>query len=217
MRRTLIAAALLAAFAGTTTAAPAAKPQPTGTLSLAAASGLITYGNYAKLSGALSSQEAGISVTLQALSFPYTGKYADVATTATTTGGTYSFSALPADNTHYRAVAKTKPATTSAEVPVSVRWRVGLSVGDRTPRKGQRVRFSGRVKPVHPNAVVYVQRHTGAGWKTIRQTTLKTGTATSSGYRVRVKIRKSGRYRAAVLGDGAHETGVSRARRLKVH
>jgi hypothetical protein len=211
--------ATVALIAGTASTAVAAKPPPktNATLTIGAASSLITFGNYAKLSGALSTKETGVAVTLQALAFPYSGKYADVATSATTTDGAYSFATLAATNAKYRAVAKTKPAATSPEVLVSVRWRVGLGVADSTPAKGQHVRFSGTVKPVHPNAIVYVQRLTATGWKNVRQTTLKTGTATSSNYVVRVTIRRSGKYRTAVLGDGAHETGVSRVRKLTVH
>jgi hypothetical protein len=218
LRRTLLTTAAVALIAGSaSSAAVAAKPKPTGTLSIVAASPLITFGNYAKLSGALSTKETGVSVTLQALAFPYTGKYTDVATVPTTTDGAYAFSPLAATNAKWRAVAKTKPSTTSAEVLVSVRWRVGLGVADSTPAKGQRVRFSGTVKPVHANAIVYVQRLTATGWKNVKQTTLKTGTATSSNYVVRVTIKRSGKYRTAVLGDGAHETGVSRVRKLTVH
>lgn len=219
MRRALLMTTAIALIAGSTTTTLAAKPpkSPPATLTIAAASNLIPFGNYAKISGVLSTKETGVAVTLEALPFPFTGRFADAASSATTTDGAYSFTALPATNTHYRVVAKTKPATTSPEVTVSVKWRVGLAVGDSTPAKGQHVRFSGTVKPVHPNAVVYVQRLTASGWKTIRQTTLKTGTATSSGYSVRVTIRSSGRYRTAVLGDGAHETGISRVRKLSVH
>lgn len=218
MRRALLMTTALALIAGPTTSLAARPPKPPpATLTIAAASPLITFGNYAKLSGTLSTKATGVSVTLQALAFPYTGKYADVATSATTTDGAYSFATLAATNAKYRAVAKTKPDTTSPEILVSVKWRVGLGVADSTPAKGQHVRFSGTVKPVHADAIVYVQRLTAAGWKTVKQTTLKKGTATSSSYVVRVTINKSGRYRTAVLGDGAHETGISRVRKLSVH
>ena len=221
LRKTLLMTATVALVAGsiTTSTALAAKPpaKPAPTLTIAAAAPAITFGNYAKLSGALSTKETGIAVTLQALAFPYTGKYADVATSMTSTDGAYAFATLAGMNAKYRAVAKSKPSATSPEVLVSVRWRVGLGVADATPAKGQRVRFSGTVKPVHANAIVYVQRLTAAGWKNVKQTTLATGTATSSHYVVRVTIRSSGKYRTTVLGDGAHETGVSRVRKLTVH
>jgi len=211
--------AIVALIAGSTTTAVAAKPpaKPATTLTIAGAVPMITFGNFAKFSGALSTKETGISVTLQALPFPYTGRYADVATSATTTDGAYSFATLAGMNAKYRTVAKTKPNATSPEALTSVRWRVGLGVADPTPARGQHVRFSGTVKPVHANAIVYVQRLTAAGWKSVKQTTLKSGTATSSSYVVRLTIRHSGTYRTAVLGDGAHETGVSRVRKLAVH
>jgi hypothetical protein len=209
--------ATAAAVALPGTAGVAAKPAPT-TVTISASPSLVTFGRYVTVSGTLSDARSGVSVRLQEQPYPYTGGFHDVGGAATTgPGGTYSFTVTPSQSTHYRVQAKASPTATSPEAAVAVRWRVGLRVSDRTPRRGARVRFRGVVKPAHPEGAVLVQRRTRHGWRTVRRTTLRTGTDTRSSYSVRVRIRHGGRYRVEVPGDGAHETGHSRARRLRVH
>ena len=209
------AAASLTAFSGP---AMAAKPTSGATLTIAVNPALLTFGHYTTITGALSSKQTGVPLVLEANPYPYTGKWTQVGNPVnTTTDGAYTFTALPTMNTKYRVSTQDKPAVTSAEAAVGVRWKVGLGVSDLTPRRGARVRFHGTVRPAHPNGVVYIQRKSSTGWKNVKQTTMTTGTATSSTYSVRLRVRHTGRYRAVVLGDLAHETGISRVRRLVVH
>jgi hypothetical protein len=98
-----------------------------------------------------------------------------------------------------------------------VQWNVGLRVSDKTPKKGQRVRFFGAVKPAYTNGVVYLQRKTAAGWTNVKQTTMTLGNTEQTIYSLKLRVKRTGRYRTAVLGDQAHETGISRTRRLVVH
>jgi hypothetical protein len=210
---TLAAATILVAVPSSSWAA---KPDKDATLTVAVAPAKAKFGVAATVSGAISSKQAGVALVLEYLAAPYDGKWTDTGTTTTAADGSYGFSVTPPTSTRYRVSTVDKPAVTSPEATLLVSWRVGLKVSDSTPTKGRLVKFSGTVKPANLNAAVFIQRRTPTGWKNVKQTTLSTGTATSSSYSVRVKILNSGTYRAAVLGDAAHETGISRVRRFAV-
>jgi hypothetical protein len=217
MKRTVLLVAAAASLAGFSGTATAAKPAVGATLSIAVSPTLVTFGTYTNVTGAISSKQTAVPLVLEANPYPFTGKWTQVGTASTTTDGAYSFTTLPTMTTHYRVATQDKPPVRSPEAGVQVRWKVGLGVSDLTPRKGARVRFHGSVRPAYPNGVVLIQRKTAAGWKTVKQTTMRTGTATASNYSVRLRIRHNGRYRAVVMGNGEHETGISRVRRLVVH
>jgi hypothetical protein len=218
MRRTFLLAAAVALTTVVGGTAIAAKPPTKGaTLTIAVSPTPVTFGTYTGVGGAISTKQAGVALILQAQPYPFTGKWADAGTAATAADGAYTFSTLPALNTHYRVVTKDKPAVQSPESGVQVRFKVGFAVGDATPKRGARVRFRGTVRPALPNGAVYVQKHTTAGWKTVKQLTMRTGTPTSSTWSVRLRIKHNGRYRAVVMGNGALETGISRVRRIVVH
>ena len=219
MKRILLvmtAAASLAALSGTATAA---KPTAGATLTIAAKPVHVTFGGATTITGALSTKQTGVPLVLEANPFPFSGKWTAVGTPVnTTTDGAYSFTTVPLISTHYRVTTQDKPAVTSPEAAVGVKWRVGLGVSDLTPKKGTRVRFSGTVKPANTGAIVYIQKRTATGWKNVKQTTLvATATPAASRYSVRLRIRSNGRYRAVVLAANGYETGISRVRRLVVH
>ena len=116
-------------------------------------------------------------------------------------------------NAYYRAVARTSPEQTSAEALVKVAPLVGFRVSDSTPKAGQRVRFSGTVRPRHNGRRVYVQRKVGTGsFVTIRRATLEAATSTSSKYSLRVRVRSTATYRVRILGHADHAMGISRER-----
>lgn len=217
MTRILLAAAAATTFAFGGGSALAAKP-PTNnaTLTIAVAPALVTYGQFTNVSGVLSTKAANVPLILEAQPHPFTGKWITAGTTNTVADGVYSFATKPLITTHYRVVTKGKPAVRSAEAGVQVRWKVGLGVGDLTPRKGQNVRFSGTVKPGYAGGSVLVQKKTSLGWKTVKQVALTTSPLGST-YSVRMRIRHNGRYRSVVMGNGAYETGISRGRHLVVH
>jgi hypothetical protein len=218
MNKLLIPLAAAALLAVPTAGSLAAKPDKNATLTIAAAPASIAFGKSATITGAISSKQADVDLVLEAVAYPYTGKYADAGTAKTAADGSYSFTVTPQAGTRYRVTTAEKPAVTSAEATVAVRWNVGFRVSDTTPAKGKRVRFFGTVKPANPNAKVYVQRYFAAGgWKTVKETTLASSTPVASGYSVKLRVRKTGRYHVVILGDGAHDNGVSRARKLVVH
>jgi hypothetical protein len=55
---------------------------------------------------------------------------------------------------------------------LAVKARVGATVSDATPRRGQEVAFTATVKPGHPGATVALQRWNGSAWTSARTATL---------------------------------------------
>ena len=94
-----------------------------------------------------------------------------------------------------------------------------MKVSDKTPRRGQRVRFSGLVTPAHDGTAVKLQRRTRTGWKTRQTLVLAAATPLNgvarSTYSTRLRVRSTGRYRAVVVPtDGDHLRGKSPRKRL---
>ena len=44
---------------------------------------------------------------------------------------------------------------------------ITLKLSDRTPKRGQRVRFSGKLCPEHDTVAIELQRKTSSGWKKV--------------------------------------------------
>ena len=198
-----------------TTTAPGTAP-----VTLAAGKAAVTWGNPVTLSGTVAGG-GGVRVTLEEQPPPFSAPFTSVAEATADAAGAFSFTLNPVATRRYRVDAKASPSVTSAEVTVGVRVRVGLQVSDKTPRAGQRVRFSGLVTPAHDGTVVKLQRRTSGGWKTRKTSTLKTATPLNgvarSKYSARLRVRSSGRYRAVVVPtDGDHLRGVSPRKRLRV-
>jgi hypothetical protein len=121
-------------------------------------------------------------------------------------------------STVYRATAATTPPAPSPDATVAVAPLVGLKVGDSTPRKGQRVRFRGTVRPQHDGTRVAIQRKRADGtWRTIRTAALRDAGSRYSTYAKRIRIRRSGTYRTVIAAHADHAEGVSRERRLTTH
>ena len=94
---------------------------------------------------------------------------------------------------------------------------VGLKVGDTTPRKGQRVRFRGTVRPQHDGRQVAIQRKNADGtWVTVKTPRLRDAGSTYSRYSKRFRIRRTGTYRTVIAAHADHVEGVSRERTLTV-
>jgi hypothetical protein len=202
----------------TTTAAVPGAPGVT----LAANKAAVTFGNRVTLTGSLTGNGAGgTQITLAQQLFPFTTPFSDLSKTTADGAGAFSFTATPGITTRFRVEAKSSPPVTSAEVTVGVRVRVGLKVSDKTPRRGQRVRFSGLVTPAQDGTAVKVQRKTRKGWKTRKTPVLATATplegVARSKYSTRIRVGSTGRYRAVVVPtDGGYERGVSPRKRLRV-
>src|SRR5438874_3831990 len=200
--------ALTAALMALGSTAWAAKPTP-HQLSLAASPTKVVYGGSTTLLGRLTGKNnAGQAITVQQDPYPF-GTFVSLGKVVARADGTYSFVATPKVNTRYRTNAKTKSPATSPTVLVLVAPRVSRHVSDTTPTAGQKVRFYGRVTPVHGGQLVYVQRRRKDGtWGNVAQATLvdDAGGAFSK-YSVKVKVRRSAVYRVSKPADLDHARG----------
>jgi hypothetical protein len=215
MKRTfLTSVAFVAAIVATVPGVDAAKPPP-GTLTLAAAPSAVKFGGSVTLSGKLTASNAsGRNVRVEEDPFPL-GSFANAGNATTNAAGDWTLVVKPAANTRYRAsVGKVD----SPPVDVTVRPAITLKLSDRTPARGQRVRFSGQVCPEHDTVAVALQRRSGTTWRTVRSPVLAdVAGATCSSYASRLRVRRDGAYRVRFLGDADHAAGNSRARRATVH
>jgi hypothetical protein len=214
MKRGIVALVALSAVVVGAGNVSAAKPG-SGQLTIAASKQQVTYSRSAIVSGQLKRSPAGgQQVQLEQAPFPF-NKFTTAATATTDSAGNYSFTVTPNTSTRYRAVTVVKPKLTSAEVQVNVAIQVTRRVSDKTPARGQRVRFSGVALPKLAGRPVTIERRARDGsWKAAATTTL----TPDSKYAKRIRIRRSGTYRATVAGtDPSLLTGHSRRVRLRVH
>jgi hypothetical protein len=211
MRRTIITTAAVAIAA-----VPAVQAQPApDTLSIAAAPGSVKFGGSITLSGKLAgSNVEGRNVRVQADELPL-DTFSNEGNATTNATGDWSLVVKPNANTRYRARVGNLE---SANVDVTVSPRVSLRLSDRTPARGQRVTFSGRVCPEHDTVAIALQRRSSTGWKTIASPVLADiPNVACSSYSVVKRPRRNGRFRARFLGDTDHAASNSRVKRVRVH
>lgn len=187
---------------------------------IAARPAIVTFGRQLTISGQVAGRPDE-RVELEQQPFPFTDPFRNLAQGRTDAAANYSFPAIaPTLNTKYHVVARS-PQTTSADITVLVRTRVGLRLSDRTPARGARVRFRGSVFPAHDGATVKIQRRTRTGWRTLRTPVLQSATpidgAPRSRYRVGIRVRRSGAFRAVMPVHSDHARGKSPRRRAFVH
>lgn len=194
------------------------KPQPLG-LTLAATPNPVEFGKPTILAGALTGTgNAGRQVVLQSNPFPYTQGFLNTSNVQLTgPTGAFSFPLLSvALNTQYRVLIPTKPEIVSPIVSVGVAVRVSTSVSSTHVRRGQRVRFSGTVKPGKGGERIAVQKLKPSGWVTLAGTITHRASSTSSRYSKHVRISKSGTYRVFVaIADGSYVSSSGRS--VKIH
>lgn len=227
MKRSVIAiAATLAAFAP---AAALADHRPghdapsgggggtaTAISALTARPNPVVFGSATTLSGRLTgANSSGRTIVLEADDTrPYGDRYTRVqgVTATTDNAGRFSFTVRPARNTQYRAVVQGGPGQLqSAGRLVLVRTRVGLVVSDRTPNRGQRIRFSGTVRPPKDGRVILLQRRSSTGrFVTKHRTRLRDAGDEFSRYSRRFRVYRDGVWRVKVPGDLEHVNGFSR-------
>jgi hypothetical protein len=215
MKRTaLITAAVLAVFAPAAVATHKPGHGTAGNLTIAATPTTVKFGAAVTLSGKLTGpNNTGRTVTVRQDPFPV-DTFAEAGSATTNATGDWSLTQTPAVNTRYQARSGGEE---SAVVDVMVRPAITLRVSDRTPRVGQRVRFSGRLCPEHDGVAIALQRRTPKGWSTVRTTTLKdVAGSTCSSFSRRLRIRRDGAFRMRFGGDADHVAGNSRVRRLNV-
>jgi hypothetical protein len=212
MKRTLVIfAAALAALA-----APSAQGAPTPqTLTLGASATTVKSGGSVTLSGKLAGGKFdGKNVTVRQDPFPIDG-FANGGTATTNATGDWSLILKPTVNTRYQARSG---KAESPAVDVMVRPAIALKLSDRTPKRGQRVTFSGTVCPERDGTAIALQRRSATGWRTVAKPVLAdVAGATCSSYSRKLRVRRNGAYRARFLGDAQNVAGNSRVRRARVH
>ena len=212
MKRTLVisAAALAAFLAPTAQGAP-----PPQTLTMSASATTVKFGATVTLAGKLAGGKiAAKNVTVRQDPFPIDG-FSNAGSANTNATGDWSFAVKPTANTRFQARSG---KADSPAVDVMVRPAISLKLSDRTPKRGQRVRFSGTLCPEHDGVAIALQRRTANGWRTVAKPVLAdvAGTTCSS-YAQSLRVRRNARYRASFPGDADHVAGNSRARRATVH
>lgn len=218
----LASGALILAGAGTAVAQkppkppkPPASPNQQG-VTFKASAGPIRFGASVVLDGDVKGAKAGVPVTLQRQAAPST-TFTAAATTSTDDQGRYRFTQQPRVSTTYRVIAGTQPPASAPDLRVGVRPVVGLTAGDSTPSRGQRVRLAGTVRPAHDGRTVSIQRKRSDGaFTTIARTRLLDAGSRRSRYSRRVAVRRTGTYRVVIAGHDDHVRGVSRERTLTV-
>jgi hypothetical protein len=185
-----------------------------GNMTIAATPKTVKFGGTVTLSGKLTgANNASRPVTIEQDPFPV-DTFTDAGTTTTNATGDWTFAHKPVANTRYRARSG---GAESQNEDVMVRPAITLRLSDRTPRVGQRVRFSGRLCPEHDGVAIALQRRSGTSWRTLRSPLLKDVVgATCSSFSQRLRVRRDGAYRARFLGDADHVAGNSRVRRANV-
>jgi hypothetical protein len=189
--------------------------QPLG-LTFAGTPNPVRPGASTTLAGTLSGTgNANRQIILQANPFPYTQGFQNASDVHLTNAqGGFSFPVLSVPiNTQYRVVMTQAPNVASPIVAVGVAPWVSL----RTRRLGSRTfRLRGRVTPAHDGTQLIIQRLRNGAWVNVRSTVARHGSRSSSRYRKRIRIRRSGTFRVlANVGDGDHVASASRSVRLR--
>ena len=192
----------------------AQKPPKPGSTTLKASAELVKFSTPVSLTGKVKGAKAPMTVVLEQRAANATA-FAPAGTATTDANGDFSFAVRPSKSSVFRVTAGTAQ---SPEVAVAVAPLVGLKVGDATPRKGQRVRFKGTVRPQHDGTRVAIQRKRADGtWATVRTAALRDAGSAFSRYSKRIRIRRTGTYRTVIAAHADHAEGISRERTLTVH
>ena len=193
--------------------------QPLG-VTLAATPNPIAPGASTTLAGQLTgTNNAGRDVVLQSNPFPYTQGFLNAANPQVTDpAGNFSFPVLSMPvTTQFRVVLAQRPEVASPIVVAGA----ALQVKTRT-RKVERhrhsvsVRFRGGVRPQNDGGRVSIQKFRNNVWQEIAHTRAKDAGSSKSRFRTRVRLFRSGLYRAVAEAEGAYVTGAGRAIRIRV-
>jgi hypothetical protein len=195
------------------------KPQPLG-LSLNPLANPLRFNTTTSLNGQLSGTgNGGKQVVLQYNAYPYSAGFQNLGNPVVTNpDGTFTIQ-LPAQtlNTQFRAVLPGKDAVVSPIVALGVQVGVRTKARNTRLRSGRRVRFSGTITPAADGQQVVIQRSVKGVWKDVAETVARHRDDGKSGFRRRVKVRHSGRYRVFVnVTDGAHVSNFGRTIKVRV-
>lgn len=183
------------------------------TLTIDAEPNPVLFGAPVTVSGTVGGRPPNTPIELQRNAFPFTAGFADYGNPqVTNANGQYSFPVLDVTSTTQFRVRTTNEsptafssvATEGVSVLVGVRARVSRSAHFAD------VLITGTVKPAHDATPLAVQKRKKGTWVTVKGGVTKHASATSSGYSVKMRIRKGGLYRVFVrVNDGDHTNGVS--------
>jgi hypothetical protein len=195
------------------------KKQPLG-LVLGATPNPVGFGKAATLSGQLTgTNNNGRQVQLQSNPFPYLQGFQNASNVQITdAAGNFAFPlASNTINTQYRVLMPQRPEVVSPILLLGVGVRVSTHVSDRHVHRGQRVRFSGRLRPAVDGTKVAIQRLKNGEWRTVNGTVAKpSGSGKSSRYSKRIRIRRGGKYRIFAGVEGQYSSNVGRTVRIHV-
>lgn len=193
--------------------------QPLG-LALAATPNPVPFGKPTVLAGALTGTgNAGQQVVLQSNPFPYVQGFANTANVQLTgPQGQFAFPLLSVPlNTQYRVLLPARPAIASPIVSVGVASIVGTTVTDTRVRRGQRVRFSGSIRPGAGGQRIAIQKLKPKGWVTVAGTTARRASSTTARYTKRIRVTRGGSYRVFVAtADGRFANSTGRTVRIRI-
>jgi hypothetical protein len=194
------------------------KRQPLG-VSLAASPNPIRIGGATTLAGVLSGTgNANRQVALQANPWPYTqGFLAAGNPQVTNASGGFSFPLLSVTvNTQYRVVMVARPEVVSPIVVLGTTNKVTRHAKVRRGSKRGRIHFWGTIRPALDGSPVVIQKLRNGAWVNVGQTFARHTSKGYSRYSKRIRQRRGGRYRVAVLdASGAHSPGVSKSIRRR--
>lgn len=187
--------------------------QPLG-LTLAASPDVVGAGGSSTLNGTLSGTDnAGKQVLLQSQAYG-TPEFTNTGNPQVVdASGNFSFPILNIlVNTAYRVVLPEKPEIVSPIVFVTVPITVRLKVTKKV-RRGRRATFRGRVSPSNAAAAVEIQKRFHGTYVTIGRTKVRSD---GTHFRRRLKLYRSGTFRALVTPSGQYVPNVSGSHRAKV-
>ena len=161
------------------------------TLTLSASKNLVRYGRQVTLSGTLNSDEescddAGerIEISRRAHGQLSQSQSREVTTDA---NGTFELTLTPKRSADYTARAPAHDncgEAQSNDETVLVRVKVSIAVSDARPSEGDKIRFTGAVKPRHRGSLVILQRLKNDRWKNVKEDGLNRRSRYSIGLRV---------------------------------
>jgi hypothetical protein len=162
----------------------------------------VTYGRAAVVRGRLvGATLADRRVGIEARDFPFDSPFRGVGTPEVTDpqGAFRLLTPRVTAPGEFRVTTFDSPPSTSEPFRIGVKVRVKTNVSSTRVRRGQRVRFSGTVVPIHTDVPYSVQRRQSKRWvRVARGRTAPAAQAGSSKFAKAVRIRRSGRYRVRV-------------------
>ena len=195
------------------------KAQPLG-VTLAAVPPTVAPGGSTALTGQLTgTNNAGRDVVLQSNPFPYLQGFANTGNALVTdAAGNFSFPVLSVPvTTQFRVVMAQRPEVTSPIVVVGAALQVTTDAKKvRRHRHSVSVRFRGSISPQNDGGRVSIQKFRGGTWVEIAHTVARDAGASSSRYRKRVRLHRSGQFRVVAEAQGQYVSGAGRAISIRV-